>query len=313
MNPTGKTAAQTAPNPNEPGIMFKDPQGKFVKITGVQPNSKQYFDIVRQYKFQGYTEATQEEAAGKPVETHSAAEGNIQGNLKQIVTSTMTDLKNTAAQLETQASGMPTITSQDAGGIFNQFTNKLLAGARKAQSFAGKQEPHPQQPVVAPTDANAAQVATTGAQNLSPAAKEAARLAGSNIQGPGSSATFQPSDPNAGGMVNAGLPTKIGAKGGVYPPTKKAVAAAQQGNPGVVSGAQGTNLVQTPSGLAQVPQAGVAGQPQVFTPSAAPAYPGLGSSGAPTVIQQQSVSPAPGPIKVLPAGTGGWVPSPPKK
>ena len=310
MNPIamGASGATGAANPNEPGIMLKDPQGKFIKITGVQPNSKQYFDIMRQYQSQGYTGVKPGEADGKPFETHAASEGNIQGNLKQIVASTMTDLKNTAGELETKAASMPTITSQDAGGMFNQFNNKLLAGARKAQAFAGKQAPHP--PYVAPGDltqpqtaANRINVAPVTPMANNPGAAPAA----------GSSVAFQPGDPNAGGMANAGLPTKIGAKGGVYPPTKKAVAAAQQGNPGVVSGAQGTNLVSTPSGLAQVPQAGVSGQPATFTPSAAPAYPGLGSSGVPTTVQQQQVAPAPGPIKVLPAGTGGWVPKPPAR
>ena len=184
--------------------VFKDKNGNFVEVPDVEPNSKQQQDIIRQYLHLGYTQAQPAEAMGHPVTTHSATEGTTEKNLKNIVASSMTDIKNTAAQAEKQVAAMPTVTSQDAGGIFNQFTNKLLASARQAQAYAGKQAPH--QPVNTTPGATVAG-ATTGAQNLGPVRGPVAP----NTPAGGSSAFFQPAaqKPAMAGKQTLGAQTSI--------------------------------------------------------------------------------------------------------
>jgi len=78
---------------------------------------------------------------------------NPNSNLKEPVLNTMTTLKQTAKKLEQQASSKPFITGQEAGGMFKQFNDQLLAGGRAVQAAAGGRQPVPPKPA-APAQPN---------------------------------------------------------------------------------------------------------------------------------------------------------------
>jgi hypothetical protein len=195
------------------GLLFKDPKsGQFIGIAGVDPNSPQGQDVTRQYISQGYEVANEEDrrvaASTNNMVVHNGAE--VQGNLKDATIKVMKDLKNTAQNFEAQATKLPVVTSQDAGGMYKQFNNKLLAGAREAQAIAGKQQPHPQVQPQQQAPANQAQ------QPVKPNVPQAGNTVVSN---PGA-----PANQQAPAHIQAGLGTQQGINGQGGPQTARVYA-----------------------------------------------------------------------------------------
>lgn len=85
---------------------------------------------------------------------NSSIPANPNSNLKVPTLQTMTTLKNTAQGLEKQAQAKQVITGQEAGGMFKQFNDQLLAGGKAVQAAAGGRQPVPPQPT-APAQPNA--------------------------------------------------------------------------------------------------------------------------------------------------------------
>ena len=127
------------------GLLFVGPNGEFVGIKGIAPGTPQGDYFTKQYGLKGYKPADANDrikATGQKIQVHSTS--NIVANLKDTTLATMKDLEKTAQTIEANVAGKQALSSQEMGGIYKQFNDKLIQGIAKAQqSVGGRQAPAP--------------------------------------------------------------------------------------------------------------------------------------------------------------------------
>lgn len=117
------------------GALFVKPDGTFVGLKGIDPNSETGQYLTKQYITAGYKPADANDrlkASTQKIEVHSPQQ--MTGNLKATTTQAMEQLKNLASQLEAQVASKSTISSQEAGGIFKQLNSFIINSIKAAQS-----------------------------------------------------------------------------------------------------------------------------------------------------------------------------------
>ena len=125
------------------GLLFTDPNapGKYIGIKGIKPGTPQADYFIKQYERQGYKPATADDriaAMGKPITIHSTKD--IVANLKDITANTLKNVATTADKLATDAERKDTISSPEAGGMYQQVQQQLVNGIHQAQAAVGGQQ-----------------------------------------------------------------------------------------------------------------------------------------------------------------------------
>lgn len=130
------------------GSLFVGPDGKFVGLKGIDPNSPTGKYLAQQYTNAGYKPASAEDrlrASTQPLQVISPQQ--MTGNLKATTIDAIEQLKTLASQMEKQISSKQTLTSQEAATLYQQLTNFIVTNIRKAQSnMAPGQQPTQQTP-----------------------------------------------------------------------------------------------------------------------------------------------------------------------
>lgn len=158
------------------GVLFTKPDGGFVGLKGIDPNSETAKYLIDQYQRAGYKLATPEDrmrANTQKIEV--ATPQQMTGNLKATTEKSLKDLANLASSLDAQIAAKQTVTSQEAGGVWKALNNFIVNGIKQAQAaVGGRQEANPapvQQPATEqPAQAPAEQPTATQAAPAVPAA-----------------------------------------------------------------------------------------------------------------------------------------------
>lgn len=140
------------------GVLFVKPDGGFVGLKGIDPNSETAKYLIDQYQRAGYKLAGPEDrmkANTQKIEV--ATPQQMTGNLKDTTEKSLKDLAQLASSLDAQIAAKQTVTSQEAGGVWKALNNFIVNGIKQAQAaVGGRQEPAPaaqpaaEQPAQAP-------------------------------------------------------------------------------------------------------------------------------------------------------------------